>query len=240
MSSQKKHSWVLIGCVIILFLVIVFKPEYGWRLRTWLDPTEGLAYEQAQAGNPSLVAQNETLQAQVAQLGTIAAQIPQNQHTAIRAMVYLEYPFGFKNELLVNAGADQGVAVGDSVTFGGIFIGIVSSVSKNTAVVQTVFDPNFKMPVRIGGGGGSAAGAVTVSSYDALLVGGADPKATSIAKNIAVGMGDVIYTAAPGLPYGLPIGLTNATSASPDNLFQEASVSFVYDVNTIQTVLINP
>jgi len=73
---------------------------------------------------------------------------------------------------------------------------------------------------------------------DALLVGGAYPKATSIAKTAAIANGDIVYTAAPGIPYALPVGIVNATDTSADNLFQEASLSFAYDINGVETVLI--
>jgi len=241
MASRNRHVWIFICCALALFVLIFFEPAYGWRVREWLSPERGMA----QAGAQAAQTQDESLQSQLAQLQSVMAQMPQNPQGEIRAMVYLQYPFGFKNELLVNAGSNEGVVVGKAVTFQEIFVGTVIQVFPESAVVQTVFDPGFKMPVRIGGQssggqnlGGGSAGSSNNASIDALLVGGADPKATSIAKNAAVANGDIIYTAAPGLPYGLPIGTANATTISADNLFQEASLNFAYDVNDIQTVLI--
>lgn len=222
MISQKKNIWILIVCVVIVLILIFFEPSYGWRLRSWLSPKLT-----AQGDAVTLAAQNEVLQAALAPLQSVADELPKNAEYETRAMVYVQYPFGFKNEMLVNAGSAQGVAVGKTVTFQGIFVGSVVQVFPNSAIVQTVFDPSFKMPVRIGKGG-----------YDGLLVGGADPKATSIAKNSPLQSGDIIYTAAPGFPYGLPIGIVNATSTSVDNLFQETSLNFAYDINDVQTVLI--
>ena len=212
----------MIVCVAILAILIFFEPVYGWRLRAWLSPKP-----MAQADDPTLNAQNEVLQAQLAPLQSVAAQLPKNPKGEIRAMVYLQYPFGFKNEMLVNAGSNESVAVGKAVVFQGIFMGSVTQVFPDSAVVQTVFDPNFKMPVRVGARG-----------YDALFTGGVNPKAISIAKDLAIQNGDIIYTAAPGFPYGLPVGTVNATSTSADNLFQEASINFIYDINDVQTVLI--
>jgi rod shape-determining protein MreC len=230
MATQKKNAWIFIGCTVVLALLIFFMPAYGWRVRQWLGAGNGVASLSAlgtQGDDPTLAAQNETLQAEIAQLQSVATQIPQNPQNEIRAMVYLQYPFGFKNELLVNAGTNEGVATGSVVTFQGIFVGVVAQTFSDSAIVQTVFDPTFKMPVRIGSQG-----------VDALLVGGDDPAATSISKSATVVAGDVVVTAAPGIPYGLPVGSVNATTTSADNLFQDASLNFAYDENNIQTVLI--
>jgi cell shape-determining protein MreC len=224
-ASRKQGTWILIICVAALLVLIFFEPSYGWSVRTWLAP-KNVSVANDTAG--SLAVQNQTLQAQLAELENIASQLPQNPQNEIRAMVYSQYPFGFKNELLLNAGSDGGVAVGKAVTFHGIFIGSVAQVFSDSAVVQTVFDPSLKMPVRIGTGG-----------TDALLIGGSYPQATSIAKSTSIAAGDIVYTAAPGFPYGLPIGIVNATTTSADNLFQQAALGFAYDVGDLQTVLID-
>jgi len=225
MISRNRHAWIFVCCAAALLVLIFFEPSYGWRVREWLSPqqTAPKTFADAQA----LAAQNEVLQSQLAQLQSVAAQMPQNPQNEIRAMVYLQYPFGFKSELLVNAGSNEGVATGKSVTFQGIFIGTVVQIFPESAVVQTVFDPAFKMPVRIG-----------TQGADALLLGGAAPKATSIAKSAAIAAGDIVYAAAPGLPYGIPIGNVTTKNISTDNLFQEASLEFMYNLNDIQTVLI--
>ena len=209
-------------CAAILAIVIFSESSLGWRLRMWLSPKPT-----AQGDTASLEAKNLTLQAEVARLQGIINENPKNPGDEIRAMAYVQYPFGFKNEVLLDAGTTQGVAVGKTVTFQGIFLGSVTDVFPKNSVVQTIFDPTFKMPVRIGNDG-----------YDALLVGGPDPKATSIAKKAALQSGDIVYAAASGFPYGLPIGIVNTTSTSGDNLFMEASISLAYNINDVQSVLI--
>jgi rod shape-determining protein MreC len=179
------------------------------------------------ADDPTLSTQNQVLQAQIAQLQAITAQVPQIQANMIPAMVYSQYPFGFKNELLVNAGAREGVATGSAATYRGVFIGVTTQVFADSAVVQTIFDPNFKMAVRIG-----------ESGTDALIVGGALPIANSIAKGGPIAPGDIVYTAAPGIPYGSPVAVISATSTSADNLFENATLKFAYDINQIQSIMI--
>ncbi len=219
----------MILCVLALLILIFLEPTYGWRLRAALIPHDIIS-----ADDPSLPEQNQALMAQLAQLQTIATQAPHVPADAISAMVYSRYPFGFKNELLINAGEREGVATGSTATYQGVFVGTVIEVFADSAVVQTIFDPSFKMPVRIG----SSQGGGNTPNVDALVEGGADPKIASIAKGSALAAGDVIYTAAPGIPYGLPVAVIAATSTSADNLFEEAALNFAYDINNVQTVVI--
>ncbi len=212
--------------ILILVSAIIFMPAYGWKLRQWLSPAASDdAASDASAEN--LAAENETLKAQVATYATVEAQLPQTPAHYIRAMVYSRYPLNFKNEILVNAGSEDGVATGTAVMFQGMLIGRVTGIFAHEAIVQTIFDPGFVMPVR-----------VSPSSYDGLFEGGSYPKVGSITRTAILQAGDVIYAAAPGLPYGAPVGTISATSTSADSLFTEASVVFPYDLNEIQTVLI--
>lgn len=221
--------WILGTCIVILLGLIFFEPSYGWDLHQFLDPQPYSGAQNAigQADGVSLAAENDSLKAQLATLQTIAAQIPLEPQQYIRGMVYSRYPLNFKNEILVNVGAREGVATGSAAVFQGMLIGKVIRVFPDEALVQTVFDSGFTIPVRVG-----------ASSYDGLLQGGSYPKVGSIVKTATLAAGDVVYTAAPGLPYGLPIGEVAATSTSADSLFQDATIVFPYDINTIQTILI--
>ncbi len=211
--------------IVILATLIFFAPSYGWDIRQFLSPSA------PPADTTTLAAQNALLKAQIAQLEVIAAQAPSSSSPegGVVAMVYSRYPMDFKNELLVNVGSNEGIAVGAAATFQGILIGQVKSVSPESSVVQTIFDNALKMPVRIGSGG-----------YDGLLRGGSEPMVGSITSAAPLVAGDVVYSAAPGLPYGLPIAEVAATSTSADSLFEQASLNFSYDINTIQTVAIIP
>lgn len=196
---KKRGGWFLLLLIVIAIAVVFLAPSYGWKLRAWLGPSAT-----AQPDTPSLAAENEALKARLAVLQDVASQLPQASSSYLRAIVYSRYPFNFKNELLVNAGADQNVAAGKAAVFQGIFIGTVGTVFPDTALIETVFDSNFKMPVRVGQKG-----------YDALFVGGASPLLTSLKKDAPVAAGDIVYTAAAGFPYGLPVAVIRSTSTSP-------------------------
>ena len=97
----------------------------------------------------------------------------------------------------------------------------------NYSIVQTIFDGDFKIPVKIGN-----------SLYDGLLIGGISPKIGSISKKALINNGDVIIIADSAFPYGLPIGTIRDVKISSDNLFQEATIDFAYDMQNINSVLV--
>ncbi len=219
---KKRDGWSLVVCIVILIVLVFLAPQYGARVRAWLSP---LAAPQAESS--VLVAENEELKAELAQLARVAAQLPSSSPAYLSAMVYSRYPFNFKNEFLVDAGANEGVAEGRAVVFQGILVGVVLRTFPDSSLVRTVFDGNFKIPVRVGAAGN-----------DGLLTGGASPSVVSMAKGAAVHAGDIVYAAAEGLPYGLPVAVVQGTSTSADNLFEEAALTFAYDENSMQVVAI--
>jgi cell shape-determining protein MreC len=227
-SRRSSNNKLIFGLLIfILVIAIFFLPSYGWQLREWLSPQP--QSNSTQADSSSTLAENQVLEAQITELQVIQSQLPPSASTSsyIRAMVYSRYPLNFKNELLVNAGSNDGVSVGDAVIFQGILVGQVQKVFSDYAIVQTVFDNGIKMAVRIGSTG-----------VDGLLQGSSYPTVGSIMKTAPLTVGDIVYSADSSLPYGLPIGTVAATSTSPDSLFQQATLNFSYDINSIQTVFI--
>jgi len=223
--QPKLYNGVLGALIVLTALFIVFAPSYGWKLRTLLTPGNSATATSTESVN--LTAQNEELSAKLAELQTIAAELPKASSSYLRAMVYSRYPLNFKNEILVNAGSNDGVVVGRAVAFEGILIGQVETVFPDSALVMTVFDDRFKLPVRVGSHG-----------YDGLLQGGAYPTVDSIIKNAVLAPDDIVYAAGSSAPFGAPVGQVAATSTSPDSLFLQATLSFAYDMNDVQTVLI--
>ncbi|HVN26131.1 MAG TPA: rod shape-determining protein MreC [Candidatus Paceibacterota bacterium] len=231
MTYRRSHRWILGVLLVLLAGGIFFAPSYGWRIRQWLTPGSGVGEASSAAPGdalaPNLEAQNEALEAQVAIYQTVEEQLPQASPRMLRAMVYSRYPLNFKNELLLDAGADHGVTTGTAVLFQGMLIGRIAQVFAHESLAETIFDSGFTMPVRVG-----------TSSYDGLFEGGSYPKIGSIARTAGVAAGSIVYAAGPGMPYGLPVGQVSATSTSADSLFTEATLVFPYDINKVQTVVI--
>lgn len=218
---MKRNILVSAVLIIVLLLLIFFKPSLGWKLRSLLAPAQFLYDEK------SLVQENQTLKAELAQLKIIKSQLPDKPPSYLRAAIYSRYPMNFKNEFLVNAGLRDGVIAGRAVAFNRILIGKVEKVFEDTALVETIFDGRFQSSARIGERG-----------FSALLQGGSLPKAILIPQKAEVKKGDIIYSVSPDFPYGLAVGEVAAIQVSADKLFLEATINFAYDINMVQTVLI--
>jgi len=217
---QLRTPWFLGIIIVLLLFFIFFMPSIGARLRALLGPEIMMPQNITE-----LAAENESLKARLAELAVVANELPHVAPNATGAMVYSSYPFNFKNEMTVSAGSADGVSTGDAVLFEGNLVGTVTEAAAHRSLVQTIFDPNFKLPVRIGSAG-----------YDALLTGGAYPMVESIAKTAKISTGDIVYGAGSSGPYAAPLGEIATISPAPDNLFQEASLSFPYDMSSVQAV----
>ena len=195
-------------------------PSVGAHLRELLGPQVTTSQSDAE-----LAAENASLKTRLAELAVVANELPNAPTDTVRAMVYSNYPFNFKNEIAVNVGSADGVAARDAVLFEGNLVGVVTETATHRSLVQTIFDPDFKLPVRIGSAG-----------YDALLTGGAYPMVESIAKTAKISAGDVVYNAGSLGPYAAAMGEIANVAMAPNNLFQEASLSFSYDMSSLQVV----
>ena len=207
--------------VIALLFIVIFKPFYGWALRNFFAPKTG--------ANVQLTSrlENEKLKSEIAKLGILQSQIPRSIFGLLPAMIYSRYPFNFKNEILVNAGKNNGVFAGKPVLFGDVLLGKVEKVFDENALVETVFDERFQLSVGIGNGG-----------VKALFKGGSLPKLSLIPLLGSIAESDVVYSTSPDFPYGMPIGEIQSITYSADHLFREASLKFSYDLNEVQAVLI--
>lgn len=131
--------------------------------------------------------------------------------------VFSLYPMNFKDELLVGVGSENRVKLGGAAIYNGMLIGRIKEVRDNVSVIQTVFDPSFSLPVRIG-----------KAKVDALLKGGVDPKITLIPKSSALDPQDGVYSASSDLEFGLPIGNLGAVTLPPAAVFSEAGLTLAY------------
>jgi cell shape-determining protein MreC len=220
MQIKRNQSWFFGIVIVLLLFFIFFMPSIGAKLRFLLGPQSP-----SPANADQLMAENESLSSKLSELSVVAGEVPHQAPDTILAMAYSDYPFNFKDEITVDAGSVDGVVAHDAVLFNGNLIGFISGLTAHRSVVQTIFDPDFKLQVRVGAKG-----------YDALLAGGPYPMAESIVKTAVIAPGDVVYNAAPNAPYAVPVGTILNTSLAPDDLFEQASLSFPYDRSGIQAV----
>ncbi|MEK7607966.1 MAG: rod shape-determining protein MreC [Patescibacteria group bacterium] len=153
----------------------------------------------------------------------------QSSRDALRAEVYSRYPFNFKNELLISRGFGQGVSVGQAVVYKEAFVGVVKEVFENSALVETLFDPTFKLPVRVGALG-----------VDALLVGGVNPEITLIPENASISQKDIVRSTGDMVPFGTVIGLVGEISSAKGETFRKSSLVVLHPLYEIREVVLLP
>lgn len=223
---MRKEKWFLGALILILLALVFLKPPVGWQVRDIL--VDGFWEDSSSNGENPLVLENEILKAELVKLQNIKEQLGEWSSEYVPAMVYTRYPFNVKNEFLVSAGRDQGIRVGQAVILSeGVLIGRVEQVFKNTGLVRTIFDNQWRLSVRIGKDGA-----------EGLLVGGGEPKVTLISKEINVQLKDVVYSVDPGFPYGLVLGEVIDVGLTKDQLFQEIKLGVGYDLGRARMVLI--
>lgn len=212
---SEKHVFIFLTLVFVGLLFL--RPQSGFSLRSFLTGVSSHSEE--------LAAEVAVLKAEVDREGLLREQLASSTWRGVLAEVYSEYPFGLKDELLVNLGEAEGARVGQPVLFRSIFVGRVTKVFPHASVVGTLFDVRAKYPVRVGSKG-----------VNALLVGGGDPRLTLIANDAKVEEKSSVSMAAPGLPYGLGVGSVGSVHTSRDGLFKEAEVQFPYNIGEIRVL----
>ncbi|MBI4094930.1 MAG: rod shape-determining protein MreC [Candidatus Liptonbacteria bacterium] len=217
---MEKESWSLAGLIVFLVFLIVWQPRIGWSVQELLSGPR-----RADSELDTLKKENARLKSEAELLESVRAQLPEEKAVRVPALVYSRYPYNFRNELLVNAGAAEGISPEDAVLFGEFLLGAAKEVFEDSSVVRTVFDYRWQSAVRVGAQG-----------FDALLVGGNQPRITLIDRQVKVKAGDSIVSASPGFPVGTPVGEVRAVTLSADQLFQEATITFPYDMRDVRAV----
>lgn len=176
--------------------------------------------------NARLKQENENLKAQLqeSQISGIKSQDLNN--SPLTAEVFSTYPFNTKNQITINAGEKQGVKKSMTASIGGnILLGRVVDVFENYSVIETIFDPNFQLPVRIGN-----------QQIDALFQGGNEPKLSLIEKTKPVKTSDIVYSASKEFIYGLKVGEVAEIRESSAGVFKEATLTIPFNMNELREV----
>jgi len=176
----------------------------------------------------ALQLENAKLQAEISELLERPAEKTIGRYRVLAAKAYSEYPFNDKNLVFINVGAEQGVSVGMAVTVAeNLLFGKVIEVRADKSVVQTVFDPNWKLPVRIGDS--AAAG---------LFIGGSKPKISLIEKTKVVKEGDVVFSVSSEIPYGLTVARLENISETANSAYREAAAKLPYSISEINQLFV--
>lgn len=217
---MRRDRWYLFLAIGIVIIFIILNSFSGlWTRKIFVRE------DSPRTERERLRTENEKLKADIALLEQVRNYMPRGSQNSIPAFVYSKYPFNLKNEILISIGEEQGVKVGQTVVFQGLFLGKVINVFDSSAVVQTIFDSRFALAAKVGEG-----------AIDALLKGGDEPKLTLVVKNAQIKEGESIYSAAPGVPYGLPIGHVREYRMKEGDPFGEVLLRLNYSPAEINIV----
>lgn len=131
--------------------------------------------------------------------------------------------------LLINRGESDGVKPNQAVLAGGYVVGKVSEAYSDTALVQLVTDPGFRMTVSVG-----------VSKTPGIAKGSLGGLGVSrLLQSEDHSIGDAVYTSDIGgqVPPGLPIGIVRGLS-NEDSLFRVAYVEVPVSVEQLVVVMV--
>jgi len=216
--------------LFILIVLVLWSPDFLWKLRSLPVPSQPIEGE-----FEVLRAENSYLKARLADQVGGFEELPLSFGTAL-ANVYSRYPLNFKHELVIDKGARDQIAPGavvvvpdsESSSSSKVFlVGSITSVWKSKGFVRTIFDHRFKDAVHIGS-----------KKISGLFVGGLNPTVSLIPKDAKISSGDVVISASPELPYGVILGRIKEIRPSSDQLFKEASLEVLYDINNLTAVAV--
>ena len=215
------RQWLFITVIIVLLAALWWQPDDRFSLfdvtrRTYSEDTNGFHAELLD------------LKAELVKREALRDALEGPGGKGLPAFVYSRYPFGERNTLVIDKGRLSGVESGQAATLHNVLVGRVREVSPRSATVETLFDPKFKLAVRVGPDG-----------VDALLVGGNEPKVTLMAKDANIDAGDIVISAEKELSYGIAIGTIAEIMISSDNLFKEATLEVPYRPSRIHLLLIH-
>ena len=202
--------------LLVLFLVVigvVFLTNFFIKKDRKLDENIKLKQEN----------QELRFQLQICQLPALSEPTGQNQF--LTARVFSTYPFNVKNNITISVGKNQGVEKSMMVTIGeNILVGRIVEVFKETSVVQTIFDPDFKTPARIG-----------KDQIEGLFQGGNEPRVVLIGKEETIDINSVVYSAGQDFFYNFKIGeVIQFKEGGSANPFKEAVLKIPFSVNQLR------
>jgi len=202
---------IIIGLIAFLILAVYFSNFFIEKKRDFDE-------------NSILKKENQDLRAQLQRNNIFNLTTENNNYLTVK--VFSKYPFNVKNQITVNVGSNHGVKNGATVTFGeNILVGKVVNVYDNYSVIKTIFDADWKLPVRIG-----------EREIDGLCEGGVETKISLIEKSSEIKVGDFVYSASSEFPYGLKIGEIIKIKENASSAFKEAIIKTPFNLSELREV----
>ena len=232
-----KHLYATVGVLAVLALIFAIsgsvvsaRNALTLLLSDFLIPARasiGEVFGQNEISElAALRAENERLRARILTDSSAPLLVSLAGRKAIAAKIYSAYPFNNRALVSINAGTREGAQAGMPVLAEDVFLfGRVTEVFDGYSVVRTIFDSGWELPVKIGSSG-----------FDALLVGGRDPRLTLMVKEADIKDGDEVWSVGRDFPYGLTVGTVVGISENDASAFREAALEVPYETGALSGI----
>lgn len=131
---------------------------------------------------------------------------------------------GFRKQVMIDVGRNDGVVVGQTVAVDGYLFGTIDQVYDDTALINTILDPNFRATVNID----KQPGVLKVE-WGTLIVDLVPSKELDPSLVVTSGIDNK-------LEIGLPVGVTDAQIAEDSEVFAKYNVVLPYNVYRVAQV----
>lgn len=190
--------------------------------------------------NLSLRSENNLLKAEITQLQTVEEEnkILKSQFEKLSPRTFNLLPVavvGWGDTLIIGAGQDSKIEIGQVVVQGDLLVGTVSLVSPKLSQIKTIFHPDSKIPVviRHRQTGRQSFGQL-VSRF------GHNLELQEVSQQAPLATGDIIVTAgSDDLPKGLVVGEVDKVVRDETAIFQTGQVKAYFDALSASIVFVS-
>lgn len=154
--------------------------------------------------------------------------------TPVYATVFYKSPNIWYSTIWIDKGSSAGVQLYDPVTNGEGFVGQVTQVAPNGALVSLVTDSEVEVPAKIASSGAEGIVQPQVGEPGHLLMQYLQPGAHPQVGDLVVTAGTIAGRQDPLYPKGIPIGTVTSVGSQSD--YTSVDVSPVVDLHNLDTV----
>ena len=200
--------------------------SFVWEARSAAQQNKALQEQIA-----TLLSENASLKTQISES---RAQLTQNQHLDPKTYnTVATRPIGLDRYLRVDKGEQDGIKIGQAVIVNNNLIGQIAALNAKSATVKRLIDPDSKVASFSFGKEGKAKG---------ILIGqfGTDMLLDKILHEEHIQKDDLVYSeGTEGFwPRGLILGKVSEVIETPNEIFKQAKVAPVFNINDLDLVFI--
>ncbi len=156
-----------------------------------------------------------------------------NHFKLVYADIIVKNYDNFNETFVINKGEDDGIKLKQTVITKDGLLGHVTSISKSTAIVTTILDPNISVGVEI-----ASVNKNALVKGDFTLKNEGKLKLTYIPIDTEVSVSEIVYTSGIGevYPKGIPVGTIEKVINKKNEIDRYAVIKPLVDINNVKSV----